>query len=425
MRLAIIMILGLLLGVRSYGEEAGRDSITVSLITCSPGPEIYELCGHEAIRVRGERIDSVWNYGTFDFAEPNFVYRFVKGETDYMLSAYPFSWFMPEYIIQGREVTEQDLNLTQDEAWRLLGKLREEAKPENRKYRYNYVRDNCATRILDRLEQSASSPVIYKDTLGYGTFRREMRSFHRNYPWYQFGIDLALGGGLDREIRSRDEMFVPVVMKDKVEQSHFADGRPLVKATRILSEGRPGASLDATPWYLTPNFASAVLFIILSILSLWMAKRRRIIRIIYTIWFGICGIGGCVIAFLVFVSTHEATSPNLLLIWLNPLQLIFALCIWWRAAVPAARAMAWYNMIAVGCLLIVWPFQNQSANTAFFPLMAISVMLGALYAIISPGYCYNNKNEKVSNIGTVRSRDAQRSVGSRSRTAKARGGNRR
>ncbi len=34
----------------------------------------------EAIRVRGDGIDSVWNYGTFDFTAPNFLYRFVKGD---------------------------------------------------------------------------------------------------------------------------------------------------------------------------------------------------------------------------------------------------------------------------------------------------------------------------------------------------------
>ena len=31
-------------------------------------------------------MDSVWNFGIFDFREPNFVYRFVKGETDYMVA---------------------------------------------------------------------------------------------------------------------------------------------------------------------------------------------------------------------------------------------------------------------------------------------------------------------------------------------------
>ena len=75
--------------------KADADSLTISLITCWPGADVYELCGHEALRVRGCGRDSIWNYGTFNFNEPNFIYRCVKGETDYMLSSYPFAWFMP------------------------------------------------------------------------------------------------------------------------------------------------------------------------------------------------------------------------------------------------------------------------------------------------------------------------------------------
>ena len=146
----------ILFGFTLFGEEIRKDSIIVSLITCSPGSEIYELCGHEAVRVRGilhgQPVDSIWNYGVFDFTEPNFIYRFVKGETDYRLAGYPFYWFLPEYQEAGRTVTEQDLNLSQTEASRFLNILREEAKPENCKYRYNYVKDNCATRIVWRLD---------------------------------------------------------------------------------------------------------------------------------------------------------------------------------------------------------------------------------------------------------------------------------
>ena len=88
--------------------------------------------------------------------------------------------------------------------------LREEALPRNRTYRYNYVKDNCATRIVDRVDQATDRRVIYPDTVKYGTFRREMRAYHKDYPWYQFGIDLALGSGLDAGIPGRAEMFVPI-----------------------------------------------------------------------------------------------------------------------------------------------------------------------------------------------------------------------
>lgn len=368
------------------------DSLTVSLITCWPGEEVYELCGHEAIRVRGQGIDSVWNYGTFDFTAPGFIYRFVKGETDYMLSSYPFEYFMPEYINAGRRVVEQELNLSQEEARRLLDMLRQEALPQNRVYRYNYVKDNCATRIVDRLDQALGKPVVYTDTIRYGTFRREMRAFHRDYPWYQFGIDLALGSGLDYDLRGREEMFVPLDMMRRVQTAVMADGRPLVRTTSVLNQGVPDATLGPSPWWTNPLFWSIMLLLFTLGVCIYEARRKSINRWLRSLYFGVCGLAGCVIAFLVLVSSHEATSPNVLILWLNPLQLITAICVWWHRTRRVELVMSWYNIIAVGVLLLVWPFQAQSANPAFFPLMACAVALGGSYAIISPRICYNKRH---------------------------------
>ena len=413
-----------------------RDSLIVSLITCWPGAEVYELCGHEAVRVRGINpdgtvTDSVWNYGVFDFAAPNFLYRFVKGETDYMLAAYPTAMFMPEYMARGRRVVEQDLNLTRGETSRLVALLREEAKPENRTYRYNYVKDNCATRILDRIDEAAGHPVVYPDSVRYGTFRNEMRAYHRDYPWYQFGIDLALGSGIDYPLRGKEEMFVPLEMMDKAAGAHMRDGRQLVAETRVLNEGIPDATLGPTHWSATPIVCCSLFLLAVLAVCLLQWRRCVIYRGVYSIWFLILGLAGCVIAFLVFISIHEATSPNLLILWLNPLQLIVAAGVWFRRTwrIPV-MAMVCYNIIVMTVLMIVWPFQTQSANPAFFPLMAATLALSAVYAIISPKISYNNDrntlvNEEARNLGDGRSGHARRGRTDGSRKTTARGGNRR
>ena len=358
------------------------DDLTVSLITCYPGSEIYELCGHAAIRVRGEKIDSVWNFGMFDFNQPNFIYRFVKGETDYMCVSYPFSWFMREYVERGSKVVEQDLNLSDPEINKLLDLLRFEALPENATYRYNYVKDNCATRILDRLEESTDEKVIYPDTVRYGTFRNEMRAFHSGYPWYQFGIDLALGSGLDYPLNSREEMFVPVVMMENMGKTYFSDGRPMVKETRILNEGTEDAVLPPTSWWLGPVFWSWVLTLLTFGVVAWDLKRGKITVAYYSVWFFLLGLAGCLISFLVFVSEHEATSPNVLIFWLNPLQFIFCVSALFRKLRSLAMAMAYYNVIASGIIMIVSPFITQSFNPAFYPLILSTFALGLGYAII-------------------------------------------
>ncbi|MDE7402525.1 MAG: DUF4105 domain-containing protein [Muribaculaceae bacterium] len=422
-KLTILVAAILLLAPALRSEQ--RDSLIVSLVTCWPGPEVYELCGHEAIRIRSASpqadMDSVWNYGIFSFDQPNFIYRFVKGETDYKLAGYPFEWFMPEYQEQGRRVEEQVLNLNQEEAHKLLALLREEAKPENCTYRYNYVLDNCATRPIERIGQSSGKRVIYPDSAAYGTFRNTMRHYHRGYPWYQFGIDICLGSGIDRPINGHGEMFAPVEMYRKVAGAHFEDGTPLVLHTNVLNQGVEDATSGPTPWYLTPIFWSLALLGITALLAFRMIRKRTIYRPVYSAWFGLIGITGCVVAFLLFVSTHEATTPNLNFFWLNPLQLVLALGVWWRSWRPAAIAMAWVDMLLIVILLLVWPWQHQSANIAFFPLMGVTLLLAAVYAIIAPKQSYKYNNEKVVNLGAG-SRNSRRSSGAGRRRPTASGG---
>lgn len=390
-------------------DQALADSLTVSLITCYPGPEIYELCGHEAIRVRGEGRDSVWNFGMFSFNEPNFVYRFVKGETDYLCIGYPFEWFLPEYIERGSKVVEQDLNLTQAEAHKLLGLLQTHALPENRRYRYNYVLDNCATRITDQIDKATTSRVIYPDTVAFPTFRQEMRHYHKNYPWYQFGIDLALGSGLDRQLHGREDMFVPMEMMRKSGNARLADGRMLVREERVLNEGAGLAVLPPTPWWLSPMAVCWTVFALIFVFCFISLKNKKLYPWAYSLWFFILGFGGTLVAFLVFKSSHEATSPNALLLWQNPLQLVFAVCALWRRLRPGAVAMSWFNIVAMLCMLIVWPFQRQVANPAFFPLMLSTLILSSTYAIIAYKDSYNNNGASAPRKPSARKKAVSKS----------------
>ena len=352
-----------------------------SLITAWPGAEIYELCGHEAVRITGPGIDSVWNFGVFNFAEPNFVYRFVKGETDYMVESYPFAWFMPEYVGAGRRVEEQVLNLTPEEVDRLHSLLQRSSLPPNNRYRYNYIKNNCSTKIADLLDSVGGAPIIYTDTVRFETYRDAMRGYHRNYPWYQFGIDVALGSGLEENLNQRSELFIPVEFNRHAASAKLPDGRPLVKYTNVIYSGRDSAVEAPTPFLLTPLWVSIVVAAISLILICIYWRKNCIPKPWYAFYFGMAGLAGCLVSFLVFVSSHAATSPNLLIFWLNPLQLVIPVCLWWRQMKPAVTAMMWLNLAAVGMLLVLMPIFNrgQAGQTAFIVLMATDILLAAYY----------------------------------------------
>src|ERR1035437_506830 len=132
------------------------DSAVISLITCSPGQEVYSKFGHTAIRVKdpSNAIDIVFNFGIFSFETENFYYKFIKGETHYQLGVYETGFFLPEYVDRNSMVWEQILNLTTTEKRNLINNLLTNYEPQNRVYRYNFVFECCSTRPRDKILSS-------------------------------------------------------------------------------------------------------------------------------------------------------------------------------------------------------------------------------------------------------------------------------
>ena len=185
-------------------------------------------------------------------------------------------------------------------------------------------------------------------------------------------------------------MFVPVVLMENSEKATFEDGRPLIKSTRILNPGKDSAVLPPTPWFLSPLFWSWLIALFIGVMVCHNILIHRLTLSLYVVWFFILGLAGCLIAFLVFISVHESTSPNILIFWLNPFQFLFAFSIGIKKLRSIASAMAYYNIVAVGILLILSPFITQSFNPAFFPLMLATLGLAAGYAIIGNKSSYRS-----------------------------------
>ena len=73
------------------------DQATISVMTCAGDPAIlYSAFGHNAFRVKDPKlgIDVVYNYGTFDFDQPNFYWNFTQGKLLYTLSRRGFKGFL-------------------------------------------------------------------------------------------------------------------------------------------------------------------------------------------------------------------------------------------------------------------------------------------------------------------------------------------
>ena len=72
----IIFLLAVLLTPFAIQAKNGGDDIEISVLTCSPGEEVYSYYGHTAIRYKdpANHLDLVFNYGVFNFNTDNFIW---------------------------------------------------------------------------------------------------------------------------------------------------------------------------------------------------------------------------------------------------------------------------------------------------------------------------------------------------------------
>ena len=228
------------MAILSLGAGA-RDSLSISLLTCSQGRDISSAFGHSALRVKDLRNgrDMVFNYGTFSFQEPHFMLNFLRGDLNYFLSVTSFQQFKRSYDATGRGISEQTLSLTPLQAAELYSFLTDNYKPSNRYYLYDFLQDNCATRIRDIFDRSKDFSI--KDTLTGTTYRDELTRLVGDRRWMMFGIDLILGARVDREITVRETAFLPDRLSEVLMNysNTELDGTPLASAGSTLSSPAP------------------------------------------------------------------------------------------------------------------------------------------------------------------------------------------
>jgi len=374
------------------------DSSEISLITCSPGEEVYAKFGHTAIRINDSKkgVDLVFNYGIFSFETENFYYKFIKGETDYQLGIYDTRYFLPEYAQRNSMVWEQILDLTIPEKRNLINLLLKNYEPEYRTYRYNFIFDNCASRPRDKIFSAIQGFVKFQPNSEAKTFRQWIGVYVGTDTWLKFGIDIIFGMDADREASISESMFLPEVLMNEFEtaQIHSSNGqiRKLVTEKKILVDKK-----EATPiidsWVYKPTTVFIVLLIIGIGLTIWDIKeRKRHFKLFDTLLLVLSGIGGVVAFYLMFFSLHPLVRSNLNILWLNPLNLIVAVMIWIK---PMRKALFYYEIVNILLLiaaLLAFALSTQVFNMAAFPIIVLLLMRSTSWFALTKRRIYKKKS---------------------------------
>lgn len=376
--LLCILVFSITCTQKSYSQQNIKlsDNAQISLLTNDPwDEEIYALFGHTAIRVNDPNtgLDVAFNYGVFDFDSPNFIYRFVKGQTDYWISPFRFKDYIYSYRLRGVGVTEQILNLNQEEKQSIFDALVINSLPENRTYRYNYFYDNCSTRPRDIIINNIDGKVEYISNKKKESYRDVLHDHLKNHQWILFGIDLVIGSDADLFITELQKDFLPANLKlsfqsAQIKTSSSAE-RNLVSDTQTLSLPSVKNEEYKDNLFLSPiNVGILLLLVTTSISYLSLIKKNRLIGRLYdTALFCVAGIIGCIIFFLMFFSVHPCTSSNWNIVWLNPILLLFAFIFFIKPRFKYTYYFHLINFVILTLFFLLWYLIPQQLNLAFIP----------------------------------------------------------
>lgn len=351
------------------------------MITCGVGDELHSLFGHSAIHIYDpdNRIDRVYNYGTFNFETPNFYLKFAQGKLDYYLSVTKnnglerFAW---PYQAYGRSVDVQVLNLTGGQRQQVFNYLENNVLEENRYYQYDFFFDNCATRIHDVFGEVVGESLELGDPEGEWevTFRQMIWRYLEPQPWSQFGIDLVLGSPIDVVMTRQETMFHPDYVYAIYQNSTVA-GEPWVERNFSLS---PQLATTGESGFFTPNIVFWILFGFAMILAL--LRWNKVGGYFDAVLFTSMGLLGIVLILMWFATDHIATKANYNLLWANPLHLIVPIALGWSRL---QRHLNRYYMVMAAImfgLILFWFMVPQELNPAFRPIiLAIALRYFHLY----------------------------------------------
>ena len=387
--LTALLLLSVLLG--TYAQTEG-DSIEASLLTCSPGTEVYSIYGHTGLRICNltKGTDVVYNYGVFNFRRPHFTWHFVLGECDYEVMPFPFEIFLEEYRQRGSSVVEQRLNLSAEEANRLYALLVINCLPENRTYRYNFLLNNCTTRARDIIEDAVMGTVMYEEADEHPTYRELLHRKTEDYPWEEVGNDLLLGAKCDTVLSDRAAQFLPEQLMLYMAQAQVYDEdnnrHPLVTNTTELVSAREQVKPKDFP--LSPLVMGMLVVLMFVLVALLEYAIRHMLWGFDILVMLIQGLAGVLLCFMAVFSHHPTVTANWQIWILNPIPLF---CIVWvvRCAIRRKRCLYHYlNLLCLVLFIVFMPWIPQDFSALTLPLA-----LALLTRPVSYYIYYNRKAE--------------------------------
>lgn len=372
--LAIVMALGLQATAQTLTLSPSAE---ISIITCGPWQgELYSAFGHSAIRVYdpANKLDDAYNYGVFDFNQPNFYLNYTRGLLLFSLGVYPYPDFVNAYAYYNRYVIEQVLNLSQDQKQKVYEYLEWNARPENSTYRYDYFFNNCSSVIRDVFVKNLGDYIQFDDRFiktDY-TIRQLTDLYLKQQPWGDLGIDICLGLPMDKKATPYEYMFLPDYLEyffDRATIRRNGEAIPIVKAKIPVYTPHPQTEPKSWihPWVAFGAFLAFTIG-----LSIYDLRRKKLSKLFDLIVFGLVGLVGILLFVLWTATDHAAAAKNFNLLWALPTH-IFVFLIYRQKSQPFLKRYFFVAAVISLLLIAFWVVLPQQLHIFLIPFV-ISLM---------------------------------------------------
>lgn len=356
------------LHICTFAQDSSH--IRVSLLTCTPGDELYSIFGHSALRVTDSSSvsDIVFNYGTFNFDDPGFYIKFIRGKLLYYVSTADFDSFKFEYQSTNRGMTEQVLNLNAAQKIELLHFVYNNAKEQNRYYQYDFFLDNCTTRLRDIIVKYKTNYPPLKPVMPANTrFRQAIHEYldKGGKYWSKLGIDLLLGAPTDAVMTTAQSEFLPDNLMKALDNSN--QNHQLVVSTSTLYSFTPDTNKQS---FFTPMVVFSILLILIVAISFSRNKKAIIFLNGFDgLLFFLTGALGILFVFMWTDTDHSMVKNNFNLIWAWPTNMLIAFFI----NSKKSWVKKYLSLLITGLIIVLlcWFFLPQQMNNALLPIVVL------------------------------------------------------
>ena len=363
-----------------------NEEIKISILSIGEGQSLADAFGHTGIRIIDKKTNSdvVFNFGIYDYNAPNFYSNFVKGRPVYKLGVQNYISFINNYIKQDRYIIEHVINLDKKATQNIINLLVKNLEDPN--YIYDYLRDNCSTRVADLFIKQTEQPQNTEiDILTENSYRKLIHSKINENSWGALGIDLCLGAIMDRKISIKETLFLPEKLMQYLDSLIEKDSKSITRNI-IFS---PQSSLlynENLPNPLLINSLLSVLLIFITFLNFKKSIWKKWIDIL--IYFS-SGTLGLLVIYLWFFSNHFASAQNFNFLWAFPFNLIMVYALLRENPPNWAVNFIKLNIILLVLLFIHWATGVQKYNITLLPIF-IALLVRYSYLII---HINKTKNE--------------------------------